>query len=145
MHTMWACPVLSQAARLIPAACSRNKISCHLSIQPRHHPHHACITLVTYTLIQDPDGKECDGCWEETFLGHTDSKPMGPEAMSVDISFPGEASYWNAFFPSSAIVHGCNSLAPMLETNPRPNCTSLMCLTRLSPCHAMPCHEPAHP
>jgi alpha-glucosidase (family GH31 glycosyl hydrolase) len=37
---------------------------------------------------QDADGN-CDGCWEETFLGHQDTKPKGPEALSLDISFPG--------------------------------------------------------
>lgn len=30
-----------------------------------------------------------EGWWEETFNGHTDSKPAGPEAISIDISFPG--------------------------------------------------------
>ncbi|KAI0564994.1 Neutral alpha-glucosidase AB [Gracilaria domingensis] len=30
----------------------------------------------------------CDGCWEETFQSHTDSKPRGPEAIGVDVSFP---------------------------------------------------------
>ena len=29
------------------------------------------------------------GWWEETFKGHTDSKPKGPQAISVDLSFPG--------------------------------------------------------
>ena len=28
------------------------------------------------------------GSWEETFNGHKDSKPKGPQAISVDISFP---------------------------------------------------------
>ncbi|KAJ9510644.1 hypothetical protein QJQ45_027546, partial [Haematococcus lacustris] len=37
---------------------------------------------------EDADGS-CDGCWEETFLSHTDSKPKGPEALSLDIGFPG--------------------------------------------------------
>ncbi|GJN90711.1 hypothetical protein Rhopal_003725-T1 [Rhodotorula paludigena] len=30
-----------------------------------------------------------DGMWEETFAGKKDSKPKGPESLSVDISFPG--------------------------------------------------------
>lgn len=30
------------------------------------------------------------GMWEETFLGHADSKPRGPEAMALDLFFPGE-------------------------------------------------------
>ncbi|KXZ56930.1 hypothetical protein GPECTOR_1g839 [Gonium pectorale] len=29
------------------------------------------------------------GYWEETWQGHTDSKPKGPEAMSLDLVFPG--------------------------------------------------------
>ncbi|PNH09384.1 Neutral alpha-glucosidase AB [Tetrabaena socialis] len=29
------------------------------------------------------------GYWEETWMGHTDSKPKGPEAMSLDLVFPG--------------------------------------------------------
>lgn len=35
------------------------------------------------------EGDGCDGCWEENFGSHQDSKPKGPEAMSLDISFPG--------------------------------------------------------
>ena len=27
--------------------------------------------------------------WEETFDGHTDSKPRGPESVGIDVSFPG--------------------------------------------------------
>jgi hypothetical protein len=30
-----------------------------------------------------------EGWWEETFNGHTDSKPSGPEAISIDLKFPG--------------------------------------------------------
>ncbi|CAH7671577.1 glycosyl hydrolases family 31-domain-containing protein [Phakopsora pachyrhizi] len=30
-----------------------------------------------------------DGLWEETFGGRTDSKPKGPESLSLDITFPG--------------------------------------------------------
>jgi alpha 1,3-glucosidase len=37
-------------------------------------------------LLQDGDP---EGWWEETFNGHTDSKPSGPEAVSMDITFPG--------------------------------------------------------
>ena len=29
------------------------------------------------------------GMWEETFKSHTDSKPKGPEAISLDLGFPG--------------------------------------------------------
>ena len=30
-----------------------------------------------------------EGWWEETFKGHVDSKPRGPEGISFDLSFPG--------------------------------------------------------
>ena len=30
------------------------------------------------------------GMWEETFGGHTDSKPNGPSAVAMDFTFPGE-------------------------------------------------------
>ena len=30
-----------------------------------------------------------DGWWDETFKSHADSKPKGPEAISLDLSFPG--------------------------------------------------------
>lgn len=29
--------------------------------------------------------------WSETFLSHTDSKPKGPEGISLDLAFPGAA------------------------------------------------------
>ncbi len=37
-------------------------------------------------LMQEGDPA---GWWEETFKSHTDSKPKGPQAISVDLSFPG--------------------------------------------------------
>lgn len=36
-----------------------------------------------------PQEGDPEGWWEETFNGHTDSKPSGPEAISLDLSFPG--------------------------------------------------------
>lgn len=42
-----------------------------------------------YLFSQDATAHECDGCWDETFRGFTDSKRKGPEAISLDISFPG--------------------------------------------------------
>jgi len=40
------------------------------------------------TKEEDPE-TSCDGCYEETFLGNQDSKPRGPQAVSLDIIFPG--------------------------------------------------------
>ncbi|KZT61179.1 glycoside hydrolase family 31 protein [Calocera cornea HHB12733] len=34
------------------------------------------------------EGAEEDGYWSESFGGHTDSKPKGPESLSLDITFP---------------------------------------------------------
>ncbi|THG94704.1 hypothetical protein EW026_g6814, partial [Hermanssonia centrifuga] len=41
-------------------------------------------------LIRGPwfEGDEEDGYWEETFRSWTDSKPKGPQSLSIDISFP---------------------------------------------------------
>ncbi|KAK6514028.1 hypothetical protein TWF506_008455 [Arthrobotrys conoides] len=33
--------------------------------------------------------EDLDGGWDETFGGNTDTKPRGPEAVGMDISFPG--------------------------------------------------------
>ena len=35
------------------------------------------------TFQEDP------GAWEENFKSHHDSKPRGPEAVGVDVTFPG--------------------------------------------------------
>ncbi|KAG8955645.1 hypothetical protein FRC04_007636 [Tulasnella sp. 424] len=35
------------------------------------------------------EGEEEDGYWEETFKTWTDSKPKGPESISLDVTFPG--------------------------------------------------------
>ncbi|TRM68910.1 glycoside hydrolase family 31 protein [Schizophyllum amplum] len=34
------------------------------------------------------EGDSEDGWWDEKFGGHTDTKPKGPESLSLDISFP---------------------------------------------------------
>ena len=38
-----------------------------------------------FWLLQEGDP---EGWWEETFKGHVDSKPRGPEAISFDLEFP---------------------------------------------------------
>ena len=41
--------------------------------------------VAAFTLQEgDPEG-----WWQETFKSHTDSKPMGPEAISMDLTFHG--------------------------------------------------------
>lgn len=38
---------------------------------------------------QDEEETDLDGLWEETFKGHTDTKPRGPSSIGVDINFIG--------------------------------------------------------
>jgi alpha 1,3-glucosidase len=38
---------------------------------------------------EEEQGEDESTWWEETFGGNTDSKPRGPEAVALDISFPG--------------------------------------------------------
>jgi alpha 1,3-glucosidase len=40
---------------------------------------------------EDEQGEDESTWWEESFGGNTDTKPRGPEAISLDISFPGYA------------------------------------------------------
>lgn len=39
--------------------------------------------------VEEPQGEDESTWWEETFGGNTDSKPRGPEAVALDITFPG--------------------------------------------------------
>jgi alpha 1,3-glucosidase len=39
--------------------------------------------------VEEKKGEDESTWWEETFGGNTDSKPRGPEAIGLDISFPG--------------------------------------------------------
>lgn len=39
--------------------------------------------------ILEPSSEDQSTWWEESFGGNTDSKPKGPEAVAMDISFPG--------------------------------------------------------
>lgn len=38
---------------------------------------------------EEPKGEDESTWWDESFGGNTDSKPRGPEAVALDISFPG--------------------------------------------------------
>lgn len=42
--------------------------------------------MLHYALLQEGDPADW---WEETFNGHKDSKPAGPEAISIDMTFTG--------------------------------------------------------
>lgn len=54
----------------------------------------------------------CDGCWEESFLNHRDSKPYGPEAISLDISFPGAGT-----LPHLSLSPMCTACVSSRDTN----------------------------
>lgn len=38
---------------------------------------------------EEPQGEDESTWWDESFGGNTDTKPRGPEAVALDISFPG--------------------------------------------------------
>jgi hypothetical protein len=44
---------------------------------------------VERTRREGPQPGDAEGLWEESFNGHADSKPRGPQAISLDLSFPG--------------------------------------------------------
>jgi alpha 1,3-glucosidase len=39
--------------------------------------------------VEEPQGEDESTWWDETFGGNTDHKPRGPEAIALDITFPG--------------------------------------------------------
>ena len=41
-----------------------------------------------HALVHENDGIDLSCAWEERFGSHTDSKPRGPSAVGIDISFP---------------------------------------------------------
>ncbi|KAK9857969.1 hypothetical protein WJX84_003134 [Apatococcus fuscideae] len=45
--------------------------------------------MFQYEYLREKQEGDPAGWWEETFKGHTDSKPKGPQAISLDLSFPG--------------------------------------------------------
>lgn len=47
---------------------------------------HCILKLMPFCHAQDGDP---EGWWEESFNGHKDTKPSGPEAISIDLAFPG--------------------------------------------------------
>jgi alpha 1,3-glucosidase len=47
------------------------------------------ISLDVINGAVDRDDIDGDAFWEESFGGHRDSKPLGPAAVGMSISFPG--------------------------------------------------------
>lgn len=42
-------------------------------------------------VVEEEKGEDESTWWDESFGGNTDTKPRGPEAIALDISFPGYA------------------------------------------------------
>lgn len=48
------------------------------------------------TAVKTDSGEDESTWWEESFGGNTDSKPRGPEAVALDINFPGYGHVYGA-------------------------------------------------
>ena len=87
--------------------CARDwcwgRSGCSLSCR-RASPSLFCFPLFAYACDPTPpppptpthntrhkQDADPEGWWAETFLSHADSKPKGPEAISLDAAFPGAA------------------------------------------------------
>uniref|UniRef100_A0A7N8XNK6 Glucosidase II alpha subunit b n=1 Tax=Mastacembelus armatus TaxID=205130 RepID=A0A7N8XNK6_9TELE len=60
-----------------------------LSLPPSSLDHYIFLLHVCCQTAKEEEEKVEDGMWEETFKSHTDSKPNGPSAVSLDFSLPG--------------------------------------------------------
>uniref|UniRef100_A0A3Q3SXD8 Glucosidase II alpha subunit b n=1 Tax=Mastacembelus armatus TaxID=205130 RepID=A0A3Q3SXD8_9TELE len=63
--------------------------SSALSLPPSSLDHYIFLLHVCCQTAKEEEEKVEDGMWEETFKSHTDSKPNGPSAVSLDFSLPG--------------------------------------------------------
>lgn len=80
-----------------------------------------------------------EGWWEETFNGHQDSKPSGPEAISIDITFPGYKHVYG--IPERATNF---SLQPTAGTQLQKRTPTLLLISSCSG-FPLPCHGPVWP
>lgn len=65
--------------------------------------------------VEQP-GEDESTWWEESFGGNTDSKPRGPEAVALDISFPGYAHVFG--IPEHATRLSLKTTRYVLTTSP---------------------------
>jgi len=56
---------------------------------------------------QQQPTKDTDGLWEETFSTHHDSKPLGPQALGFDVSFPSASHLYG--IPEHASSHSLHA------------------------------------
>lgn len=56
---------------------------------------------------------DAEGLWEESFNGHADAKPRGPQAISLDLSFPGSQHAYGLPERATALA-----LKPTAATSP---------------------------
>jgi len=81
-----------------------------------------------------------EGWWEETFKGHVDSKPRGPEAISFDLEFPGMQHVYG--LPEHAaslslkptVDLGAPSFSPVFDA---PSCSTAMLTMAAVPCDSL--------
>ena len=93
-----------------------------------------CLSLESFGAIGGPQRhaehelhvQEGDpaGWWEEVFKGHTDAKPKGPEAISLDIVFPGIDNVYG--IPEHATRLSLEPTAGNLTTNAMPSAHSML-------------------
>ena len=86
-----------------------------------------------------------EGWWQETFKSHTDSKPMGPEAISMDLTFHGSPHLYGlpehatslSLQPTVGEPAACSlTKLPALHTEPvRPACVVCQSLPAVCPCN----------
>ncbi|KAK9816687.1 hypothetical protein WJX72_003707 [[Myrmecia] bisecta] len=63
--------------------------------------------MFNFEHLREKQEGDPDGWWQETFKGHVDSKPKGPEAISFDLTFP-----------DTQHVYGLPERATSLSLNP---------------------------
>ena len=86
-----------------------------------------------------------EGWWQETFKSHTDSKPMGPEAISLDLTFHGSPHLYGlpehatslSLQPTVGEPAACSLTelpAPARPAPVRPACAAWQGLPAVRPC-----------
>ena len=82
---------------------------------------------ITARTLQEGDP---EGWWQETFKSHTDSKPMGPEAISMDLTFHGSPHLYGlpehatslSLQPTVGEPVACNLTKLLTPVRPAPVC-----------------------
>jgi hypothetical protein len=73
---------------------------------------------VERTRREGPQPNDPQGYWEETFNGHSDSKPRGPQAISLDLSFPGSRHLYGLPSRATALALRPTALSSPIDKPP---------------------------